>query len=147
MKRLRSFIRLPHDVRRLLIEAFFLLAFIRLALYLTSLPHLRQTLKRFAHRSMKFSQEQNQVTEKIAWAIHVASGYIPNTNCLPQALAAQVLLSRMDQPAALHIGVARDDVGQFKAHAWVESRGAIVVGGSESPAQFTPLPGNNWESL
>ncbi len=143
MKRPTSFIRLPHHVG-LLVEAFVLLIYIRVALRFTSLPRLRQTLKKFSRPKR---QVPDDAAEKVAWAIHVTGTYLPNTNCLPQALAAQVLLTRMAQPAALHIGVARDGAGQFKAHAWVESRGVIVIGGSQSPAQFTSLPGKEWESL
>ena len=147
MNRLRSFIRLPADVRPLLIEAFFLLVYIRIGLWLTSLPRLRQTLKRWARPRAAAPAVEDANREKIAWVVHVASGYLPNTNCLPQALAAQVLLSRLALPAALHLGVARDQAGQFKAHAWVESGGVIVVGGPESRSQYTPLPAKEWESL
>jgi hypothetical protein len=146
MNRLRRFMHLSADLRRLLIEAFFLLAFIRIGLYLTSVERLRRTLKRFCSKS-KSLEIKNEAVEKVAYAIHIASSYLPNTNCLPQALAAQVLLTRLAQPAELRIGVARDQSGLFKAHAWVESRGLIVVGGAESPAQFTTLPCKNWESL
>src|SRR5687767_11366975 len=144
MNRLHRFMRLPSDLRYLLIEAFLLLAFIRIALYITSMDRLRQTLRRLCSKS---KLEMNDAAEKVAFAIRIASNYLPNTNCLPQALAAQVLLTRLAQPAELRIGVTRDEAGAFKAHAWVESRGIIVVGGSESPAQFTTLPCKNWESL
>jgi hypothetical protein len=31
----------------------------------------------------------------------------------------------------LHIGVVKDDEGRLQAHAWVASRGEIVIGGHE----------------
>lgn len=146
MKRLRRFIRLPADMRRLLIEAFLLLAFIRTGLWLTSLPRLRQTLKRWG-RARPYHGDADMLREKVAWVIHVAGGYLPGTNCLPQALAAQVMLTRLAQPAMLHIGVARDDAGRFKAHAWLESSGHVVVGGTASASQYTALPLTEWKKL
>jgi hypothetical protein len=58
--------------------------------------------------------------------------------CLNQALAAQMLLAQRGYPALLHIGVAKGKEGQFQAHAWVESEGKVVIGGS-GPECFTPL--------
>jgi hypothetical protein len=58
--------------------------------------------------------------------------------CLAQALAAQVLLTRRGYPALLRIGVAKGERQQLQAHAWVESEGKIVIGGSELE-RYTPL--------
>jgi hypothetical protein len=58
--------------------------------------------------------------------------------CLAQSLAAQVLLTRRGYPTLLHIGVVRGEGGQFQAHAWVESEGKIVIGGSDLE-HYTPL--------
>ncbi|MBI5411081.1 MAG: lasso peptide biosynthesis B2 protein, partial [Nitrospirae bacterium] len=81
--------------------------------------------------------------ERIAWAIHVASRYLPGTgNCLVQALATQGLLARHGNPACVRIGVANDEDGRFKAHAWVECDGTIVIGGV-GVSQYTALP--RWE--
>ena len=44
-------------------------------------------------------------------------------------------------PACLRIGVVKGAGGQFQAHAWVESDGVVVIGGSEpEPERYTPLP-------
>ena len=68
--------------------------------------------------------------ERIAWAVAVASEYVPNATCLTQALAALVLLQREGYGTCLRIGVARSAEGQFEAHAWLERDGRILVGGS-----------------
>ena len=57
---------------------------------------------------------------------------------LNQALVTQMLLARRGYPALLHIGVAKGKEGQFQAHAWVESEGKVVIGGSGLEC-FTPL--------
>ena len=79
--------------------------------------------------------------DRIAWAVTVASRYVPAASCLTQALATQVLLSRRRHPACLRIGVVKGTDGQFQAHAWVESDGVVVIGVSDSELEpYTPLP-------
>jgi hypothetical protein len=50
------------------------------------------------------------------------------------------LLARRGYLADLRIGVIKADSGQLEAHAWVESEGQVIIGGSDSPFRFTPLP-------
>jgi len=45
-------------------------------------------------------------------------------------MALQYLLRRDGHPALMHIGVNKDEMGKLKAHAWVESRGKVLIGGS-----------------
>jgi hypothetical protein len=49
-----------------------------------------------------------------------------------------VLLARRGHPALLRIGVLKGEEGRLEAHAWLESKGRIVIGGSELE-RFTPL--------
>ncbi|MEP7188965.1 MAG: lasso peptide biosynthesis B2 protein, partial [Roseiflexaceae bacterium] len=64
-----------------------------------------------------------------------------SSTCLVQALATQRLLKRFGEITQVRIGVRHDQTGQFKAHAWVEHHGQILIGGSaEEIALFTVLP-------
>lgn len=77
---------------------------------------------------------------KLAWAIHVVSGRLPGSaNCLVRSLAAQAMLARGGYLSCVRIGVARPDSERFKAHAWLECDGKIIIGG-EGTSQYTPLP-------
>ena len=77
--------------------------------------------------------------DRVVWAVVVASRYVPMSTCLTQALAAQVLLARRGYSAHLHIGVAKEGAeAKLKAHAWVESDGKVLIGGSE-PGRYTHL--------
>ena len=58
-------------------------------------------------------------------------------SCLEQGVALVMLLSIARIPANLVVGVTRDD-SAFRAHAWVECGGVVVLGGSRSQV-FTPL--------
>jgi hypothetical protein len=68
--------------------------------------------------------------DRVAWAVTAASRWVPAATCLTQALAAQVLLARCGLSGRLHIGVSKDARQRLVAHAWVESQGRVVVGGS-----------------
>ena len=52
--------------------------------------------------------------------------------CLPRALATQAMLRRRGVVSSLCLGVNRTEVA-ISAHAWIEFRETVVVGGAEAP--------------
>jgi hypothetical protein len=68
--------------------------------------------------------------DRLTWAVETVSRFVPAATCLTQALAAQVLLTRRGRAARLHIGVSKAEGRKLEAHAWVESQGRVVIGGS-----------------
>jgi hypothetical protein len=109
----------------------------RVALWALPFNVVRRLLSRRASPSLA----GYATTERIGWAISVAKRFIPNGNCLPQALAAESLLSQSGHPVELRIGVAKTDQGRLEAHAWVESGGRLVVGDlTQGLDTYTPLP-------
>lgn len=77
---------------------------------------------------------------RLSWAVHVASRYVPVATCLSQAMALQILLHREGIGAELKIGVAKDKQGGVAAHAWVESRGRVLIGSLPNLLSFCVLP-------
>jgi hypothetical protein len=73
----------------------------------------------------------------IALAVTRASTFVPFATCLTQALAGGFLIRRAGSHAMIHFGVAKGTEG-FKAHAWLESDGGILIGGREAAA-YLPL--------
>jgi len=82
-----------------------------------------------------------------AHAVSRAARLVPRASCLTQALALQRLLARRGLESSLFLGVdragkpsgaARALSKGFEAHAWVEWRGRILIGGDIS--RWTPLP-------
>jgi hypothetical protein len=139
MEPLRKFLLLPATDRWLLIEAALLLGTIELGKRLLPFRTLRRLLAQVAEKYARSPRADHPSAERVAWAVRAASQRTPGArSCLTQALAAQVLLTRRDHPALLHIGVARGELGRFRAHAWVESGGKIVIGDS-GLGRFTPL--------
>ena len=77
----------------------------------------------------------------IARFVNAVADRLPiSTLCLPRALTAHVLLSAYGHSSQLRIGVAHAEGGAIRAHAWVESDGAIVMGDLPDLRSFQPLP-------
>ena len=72
------------------------------------------------------------------WCRVVASvgARVFRATCLEQSLALVMLLSLARIPSHLVVGVSRRD--SFGAHAWVESRGTVIFGGSQRDG-FVPI--------
>ena len=139
MLRLRKFLRLTTLKRRLFIQAFLLLEFVRLGLRLLPFRTLRCLLSRVSKGPTKPRSTDRPSPEDIAWIVEVASRHSPGVKtCLTQALAAQVLLTRHGYPAFVHLGVLRGKQERLQAHAWVESEGRIVIGGGDLE-HYAPL--------
>ncbi len=140
MAHLRKSLRLSTSELWLLVKATLLLETIKLSMRLLPL----QTFLRLSSRVTSMSTRRSRCADRasidrVAWAVEVASRHTFGTKtCLNQALAAQMLLARRGYPALLHIGVAKGKEGRFQAHAWVESEGKVVIGGSGVEC-FTPL--------
>lgn len=74
------------------------------------------------------------------WAISAAAPAAFRSTCLPQAMAANALLSLQGYASIIRVGVRRGDQGQVQAHAWVLAGGVVVVGDDgERLDSFSPL--------
>jgi Transglutaminase-like superfamily len=140
---LRNFLSLPVPERRILIRAFFLLAVIRLGMWLVPFRTLQQTLGKLfpspaTATGQPLSPEKVLSAKKTAWAVRAVSRYVPAATCLAQALTLRALLSREGIPSDLAIGVARGDESGIAAHAWLEIDGTAIIGGEERD-RFTRL--------
>jgi len=137
LRSLERFLHLPAADRALLVRSVLWLGAARLALWL--LPF--RVVRRLLGRAARPTSTAGATTERITWAMAVAQRFVPRATCLPQALAAEALLTRGGHRAELRIGVIKTDEGRLVAHAWVESGGRVVVGQLHSGlSQYTPLP-------
>ena len=145
MKRVGKFLRLSSGDRRLLVMATVLLAAIRLGLALLPYRKLRRLVDRLARVSPRHHLARPALPDRIARAVTRASRAVPGATCLTQALAARVLLERRGHPARVRVGIGRVEGAPLLAHAWVESDGRIVLGGTDL-ARYTPLSALEGES-
>jgi hypothetical protein len=140
MKRINKFLQLSVRDKLLLLKSFLALAAVRAGLSLLPFQTLRQLLGFFTPTTAAFTETDCASMHRVSYAVKTMSRYIPGASCLTQALAAHMLLARIGQPAALRIGVARSQEGQFQAHAWVEIQGRIVVGKLPDMRRYAVLP-------
>ena len=142
MKWLLRFLRHSWTDKVLLVHAVFLLAAIRLGLWLLPFQRLRELLARVAeHRSSSVAVCCAGPTQRVIWAVEVVGRHFPSIGtCLMQALAAHVLLGQRNYLTQLHVGVTRDEKGRFLGHAWLESNGTVIIGEEALRQQhYTPL--------
>ena len=122
-----KFARLPLPERILVLRA--LLSLVWARVIISALPFS------MVEKQPRVSLKQGANAAAIVWAVKAVSRYIPGATCLVRALAAQRLLARNGHASELRIGVAKS--AEFQAHAWVESGGAVLVGGSDTA--YTPI--------
>ena len=140
MRQIVRFFRLPWEDRRLVIRAALSLWVMRIGLSLVSVPTLRRLLIERRPGVDRGTPSAESSVERVIWAVRTASRVTPwASTCLTRALAAQMMLARLGEQTRIQIGVAKDEQGGLKAHAWLESRGRIVIGGKKSPVEFTTL--------
>ena len=66
---------------------------------------------------------------EIGWAVTRAARYVPfRAVCLPQAMAARVMLRRRGVASVMHFGAAKGEAKPFDAHAWLDAAGVEVTG-------------------
>ena len=123
MARLRSIRRLllrfgqvDNRRRALLVEAVAYLFAARLALIFIPFPRLARQLGTFvpptdaraSQARSAIAPDQAQLAEAIGWAVTRAARYVPfKAVCLPQAMAARVMLKRRGITSVMHFGAAK----------------------------------------
>ena len=140
MRKIRKFLALTGRERQLLLHSAFLLLRIRHGFRVLSFENLRLRLAEWSEPRTSAAPEPDFVPTAV-WAVRTASRKIPSAQtCLFRALALRVLLGRQNIPCTLHIGVGRNEQSDFKAHAWVDCDGKIMLGETHDLADYTPLP-------
>lgn len=138
MKRLGKLLRISSEERRLLIKSALLLGVIRAGMLVLPFQTLCRLVAKDRPETADLKADPDSI-KRVARAVTIASRYMPAT-CLSRALVTMVLLRKIGQPACLRIGVSKGEKGNFKAHAWVESQGNIVIGHLADLSHFSVLP-------
>jgi hypothetical protein len=134
---LRRFAQVGHRRRALVIEAVVYLLLARLGLIFVPFPKLARRLGSFVPpsdpRALAAREqgplEQARLAEEVGWAVTRSARYVPfKAVCLPQAMAARVMLKRRGVDSVLHFGAARGAAKPLDAHAWLDAAGVEVTG-------------------
>ena len=124
----------PHR-RALVAEAVLCLLMARLALLFVPFPKLARRLGHFVppeealRRAAAAAAPDARSAADIGWAVTRAARYVPfRAVCLPQAMAARLMLARRGVASTMHFGAARGDLEPLDTHAWLDAAGVHVTG-------------------
>jgi hypothetical protein len=138
---LRRFGEVDNRRRVLLAEAVAYLLAARLALIFVPFPQLARRLGTFvppadprtAAARATAAADQARRAQEIGWAVTRAARYVPfKAVCLPQAMAARVMLKRRGVASVMHFGAAKGAEKPLDAHAWLDAAGVEVTGYPEA---------------
>jgi hypothetical protein len=128
----------PAD-RRLLGGAVILHGAFLLGLRLLAFPTVLRVQKVLGRPIRRIRKPHRSSPARVAWAVDATTRLLPAATCLSRALTAYTMLARRGTASVLHIGVGTGMANELRAHAWVEVREEVVVGGSDSPERFRRL--------
>ena len=132
-----SFIKISSKDKKVAMESFFWVIWIRIMLWLFPFTKVQRRVEK---RVSQYYNVSNPIfyKSKLRIMIMVASKYVPRATCLVQALAGYILFSKHGYNTSIKIGVLTEN-GEFEAHAWLEHDEKVVLG--ESEKNFTTILG------
>ena len=129
--------QVDHRDRLLLAEAIWHLAAARFQLATRPFPRIARklggfttpALARAAGEGRALSADDQATATRIGWAVTRAARHVPfGAVCLPQAMAAKVMLARRGIASVMHFGTMRGETLSLSAHAWLDATGVEVTG-------------------
>jgi hypothetical protein len=131
----RKFFRRSTADRRLLVRAFGVHACVAALLRVAGFRRLSRWLAAGNNDGAAGPDGINSAAvERVVWAVRQAAAVTPwGRTCLTEALTAAVLLRRAGCKTTLQYGVATVGAAGLDAHAWLEYRGAVILGHSARP--------------
>lgn len=138
MRILRRFAAVSAIERRLALQAWCSLVAVRLLLWTMPYRWIEARLLKTRGTSTALNPDD------IALAVTRASTLVPRATCLVQAIAAGWMIRRAGGDSVIRFGVAKDEqTEQFKAHAWLEHDGRILIGGATAAEYATLVHARN----
>lgn len=133
--------QLTSDQKRMLFEAVALVGVVRGALYALPFRRVLRAVEKRAEACASGRAVDEEEVQRVLWAVGAAGRrLLPKRPCLTQALAARFMLARRGCHVQLIIGVAKEQEGPLKAHAWLERDGTVILGGVDSPTRYQAFP-------
>jgi hypothetical protein len=120
----------------LLMQAVAWLLLARLVLLFVPFPKLARRLGTFVpptdrrvSAAAAAAPDRAELAREIGWAVTRAARHVPfEAVCLPQAMAARIMLARRGIRSVLHFGAAKGPTKALNAHAWLSAAGVEVTG-------------------
>ncbi|RPH84303.1 MAG: lasso peptide biosynthesis B2 protein [Desulfobacteraceae bacterium] len=139
MKKVHNFLKRPLPEKKLLVKALLYVWGVKSGLRLLPFRTMLTLIKRVPINSGPTSVALNQ----LLGAMDTAGRNVPRATCLVRAMAGQAFLARYGHETDLRIGVLKDQSEKrVKAHAWLESRGLVLLGETVKPYTAFPTLGD-----
>ncbi|MEH7076440.1 lasso peptide biosynthesis B2 protein [Neobacillus drentensis] len=136
MKKIWLFFTSEVQLKKLLIEAYLLLAWARV---LKAIPFSRVSPylgSQMSETSFEIDPVNIKIVKQISHSIHIMSKYtFWESQCLVKAIASMRMLERRQIDSTLYLGTAKNEMGEMIAHAWLRS-GPIYLTGAEEMGRF-----------
>jgi hypothetical protein len=131
MSQLAKFFRLSGEDRRLVLEAAVWLCLARAAVMTLPFRRIASILGRPKGGLVTEDETSALQAHRVAWAVRRTSCYTPwLSNCLAKAIAGRCMLRRRRIASTLYFGMIKGSDGELAAHAWLQSGGITLSGGS-----------------
>jgi Transglutaminase-like superfamily len=148
MKLILSFLKLNRSDRGMFLQTYLLLTLVRLGLLLLPFERLWKGLVKLGQVPPSSAavlqtklKTEGQIVRQVIWAVNVSTRFSPGgAKCLARALTTKVLLDRRQCPSDFKIGVAKNELGDLEAHAWIEVHNQVVIGQVNKLDQYTLMP-------
>ncbi len=130
---------LSWEDRLLALETVFILGFSRLAVILLPFRWIAHFLGEVNKETPTRTTSFDQTVLRLGKIIKLAAPHTPwKSNCLAQAIAGKIMLTRRHIPSTLYIGVTKDKdhSADLSAHAWLRC-GDRMVTGDQNRQDFT----------
>jgi hypothetical protein len=85
---------------------------------------------------------EEEVIDRVVRAVSLSEAVAPVGACLERALAGYILLTALGRKCRVGIGVGWDHDRRLRSHAWLESRGRILIGGAVGDLKALRIPGS-----
>lgn len=139
LRKIVLFLKLDNKRKLIFLEAFYFLGWarIRKAGKFSSLAFSLGEHMRVTNENVPENIDEVYELKRISEVLKVVSKYtIWQSVCFEQAVAAMKMLERRKIESTVYFGTARDEKGNFVAHAWLRS-GPFIITGGEVKDQFT----------
>ena len=154
LKKLNQFLALSLQEKFILVRAWVMLGWYRVAIVCVPLKRLASSLEHcvLPIELKPVEGHKLEVAARIGKLVACAARYTPwQSRCLTQVLVTQRLLSGRNIPGQFHLGVRKsvgsdDGSSNLTAHAWLVC-GDVVVSGESGHEAFTVVSTFSWGQL
>ena len=102
-------------------------------LMLIVMPFQRLAARLSAEAGASDAQPDQDFLNRVSFAVAAAANNVPwRSDCLPQAIAARILLKRQGYASIIHLGVEKSSPDAVVGHAWLSCGETVVTGGEQA---------------